>query len=120
MLTLTKQALTEGHTPDLLRIGELARYTETGKATIEHYLKLGLIEPARVEGQGYRLFAPESVERLRLVKKARLAGFGLPEVHAMFSALPLQELDDMLASVPALRCRDELRARGVSLVPGVA
>ncbi len=103
-----------------LRIGELAQRTGTGKPAIKHYLNLGLLEPARVGGQGYRLFGPDSVARIAVLKKARLAGFGLPEVRAMFRAVPLSELGEMLESLPPLRCRAELRARGVDVAPGVA
>ena len=103
-----------------VRIGELSKRTGTGKATIEHYLKLGLLAPARVGEQGYRLFGADGVERIALLKKARLAGFGLPEVREMFDTLPLTEIDELLTSLPPLRCRAELRARGVAVVSGMS
>lgn len=105
---------------ELLRIGELARRTRTGKATVEHYLKLGILAPARVEPQGYRLFGPDSIARISLLRKARLAGFGLPEIHSMLHTLPLDELDALLSTLPPLRCREELRRRGVAVSLGAA
>ncbi len=75
---MSGQAATGSLAGELLRIGDLAQRTGTGKATIEPYLKLGLLEPARVENQGYRLFASDCVARLGLLKKARLVGFALP------------------------------------------
>ena len=105
---------------ELLRIGELARRTRTGKATVEHYLKLGLLEPFGTGPQGYRLFGPDSLGRIALLRKARLAGFGLPEIRSMFLTLPLHELDELLTSLPPLHCREELRGRGVAVSPGVA
>ncbi len=106
-------------TSQLLRMGQLAQEAKTGKATIEHYLKLGLLEPEHVEVQGYRLFHSESITRIRLIKQARLAGFGLPEVRAMFRAIPLNELDELLSSLAPIRCRQELRARGVDISLGM-
>lgn len=101
----------------LVRIGQLARDAGVGKATIEHYLRLGLLRPARTEGQGYRLFERDSVARIDLIRRARRSGFGLPEVRAMLDAVPVPELDLLLASLAPLRCRRELRARGVSVGP---
>ncbi len=115
---MSGQTTTRDPTAGLLRIGDLARRTGTGKATIEHYLKLGLLEPARIERQGYRLFASDSIARLGLLKKARLVGFALPEVRAMFDVVPLDELDHLLTNVPPLRWREELRARGVGVSSG--
>ncbi len=106
-------------TPPLLRIGRLARDAGVGKATIEHYLKLGLLMPAGVEGQGYRLFCADSLERIRMIKQARLAGFSLPEIGAMFNVVPLDELDELLTSLPLAKCRTELSARGVDVAAGV-
>lgn len=117
---MSGQAVPTSPDTQLLRIGDLARLTATGKATIEHYLKLGLLEPARIENQGYRLFDSVSIARIGLLKKARLVGFALPEVRAMFDVVPLDELDYMLTNVPPLRCRAELRARGVGISSGTA
>ncbi len=113
---MTNDAQAPEHGP--LRIGELARRTGTGKATIKHYLNLGLLSPAWLEGQGYRLFDGDSIRRVGLIKKARLVGFGLPEVREMLRIVSLDELDELLTSLPPLRCREELRARGVSLASG--
>ncbi|MDP9352704.1 MAG: MerR family transcriptional regulator [Chloroflexota bacterium] len=100
---------------DSLRIGELARKTGTGKATIKHYLILGLLEPSLVENQGYRRFDTSSTRRIAIIKQARLAGFGLPEIRAMFDTVTLDELAELLTSLPAVRCRQELRIRGVDI-----
>ncbi len=98
-----------------LRVGDLARLTGVGKATIEHYLRLGLLRPAGVGAQGYRLFDAESVTRIGVVRAGRRVGFGLGEIGAMLAVADPVELLELLTTLPPDRCRAELAARGASI-----
>ncbi len=98
-----------------LRVGDLARLTGVGKATIEHYLRLGLLQPAGVGAQGYRLFDEEAVARIEVVRTGRRAGFGLGEIRAMLAIADPGELTELLTTLPPAQCRTELAARGAPI-----
>jgi DNA-binding transcriptional MerR regulator len=60
--------------------GELARLTGVSTDTLRHYEKLGLLpKPPRTDG-GYRDYPPNSLERVRLIRRALSVGFSLPEL----------------------------------------
>jgi len=100
-----------------LQVGDLARLTGVGKATIEHYLRLGLLRPISVGTQGYRRFDTEAVARIEVVRVGRRAGFGLAEIRAMLAVVEPAELTELLTTLPPARCRAELAARG-ALIDG--
>jgi DNA-binding transcriptional MerR regulator len=65
---------------DEISSGELAKSCGVSPDTIRHYERLGLL-PAAVRGPNrYRRFPPESVHRVRLVRRALAIGFSLVEV----------------------------------------
>ncbi|KPI28909.1 MerR family transcriptional regulator [Streptomyces sp. NPDC048253] len=62
-----------------MRIGELAARTGTSRDTIRFYERVGLVEGRRLSN-GYRDFAPETVEWLAYVRTAQTLGFTLAEI----------------------------------------
>ena len=63
-----------------MQSGELARLTGVSSDTLRHYERLGLLpKPPRTNG-GYRSYAPDSLERVRLIRRALSVGFSLPEL----------------------------------------
>ena len=98
-----------------LRVGDLARLSGVGKATIEHYLRLDLLRPAGVGAQGYRLFDEEAVARIEVVRTGRRAGFGLGEIRAMLAVANPGELMELLTTLPPAQCRADLATRGASI-----
>lgn len=70
-----------------MKIGELARVTQTQADTIRYYERKGLLpEPARSEGN-YRIYGAEHVERLRFVRHCRSLDMTLEEVGALLRAM---------------------------------
>jgi MerR family copper efflux transcriptional regulator len=60
--------------------GELARLTGVSTDTLRHYERLGLVpKPQRTRG-GYRQYTAESLERVRVIRRALSIGFSLPEL----------------------------------------
>jgi len=60
--------------------GELARLTGVSTDTLRHYERLGILpKPPRTNG-GYRSYTLDSVERVRLIRRALSVGFSLPEL----------------------------------------
>ncbi|HEY3506985.1 MAG TPA: MerR family transcriptional regulator [Actinocatenispora sp.] len=69
-----------------LRSGELAARAGVNPQTLRYYERRGLVaEPARTLG-GHRLYPPETVRLLRVIKTAQRLGFTLDEVSALLAA----------------------------------
>lgn len=63
-----------------LTIGELAARTGVAVRTVRFYCDAGLLDAARTP-TGHRVFEPGAVERLRLLRRLRSFGIGLPAIE---------------------------------------
>lgn len=104
--------------------GELARVTGLSTDTLRHYERKGVLPLARRLNNGYRKYPPDSIERVRLIRRALAVGFTLGELARFLKARDLgqapchevrslaaeklTEVESRLAEMVALR--DELRA----------
>jgi len=75
-----------------LRIGEVAKKTGLNPKTIRYYEEMGLIPPPRRSeagsfSAGYRLFTQEDVERLELIKRAKLLDLSLSQIRELLTAV---------------------------------
>lgn len=61
-------------------VSQLARATGVGTETVRHYEQIGLLAAAVRSDSGYRLFPPESLQRMSFIRRAKSLGFGLPEI----------------------------------------
>src|SRR6266536_1947524 len=69
-----------------LRTGEVAERAGVNIQTLRYYERRGLLaEPVRSPG-GHRLYAPEAVTALRIIKAAQHLGFSLEEVAELLEA----------------------------------
>jgi DNA-binding transcriptional MerR regulator len=69
----------------MLSPSALARLTGVSTDTLRHYERKGVLGiPARSQG-GYRLYPPEAVGRVRLVRRALAIGFTLHDLAAALS-----------------------------------
>ena len=68
-----------------LRIGEIAQRTGVSVGTIRYYERQKLLPPSPRSEGGYRLFAVETIERLRFIKQAQEIGFSLAEVRTLLT-----------------------------------
>ncbi len=81
----------------MLTIGEFARETGLTAKALRLYDELGLLAPADVdERTGYRRYAPDQVDRARLVARLRSAGVPLRRI------VTIVELDDREAAAAEL------------------
>ena len=110
--------MTNGPT-ELLLIGEVARRARVRKDTLRYYERLGLVEPKTRSPAGYRLFAPEVVDRLSFIKKAQAMGLTLDEIAGVINSalagsapcdhvratirIRLADVDERIANLSALR-----------------
>lgn len=67
----------------LLRMKELTRLTGKTSRTIRFYEERGLVQPSGRTRGGFRLYAPEVWDRVRLVDRLRDLGFTLGEIAEM-------------------------------------
>lgn len=71
---------------DGLRIGEVAKRAGVSIDTLRYYEKVRLLpRPSRSSG-GFRLFAPEHVERVRFIKQAQQLGFSLDDIRGLLAS----------------------------------
>lgn len=69
-----------------LRSGQVARAAGVNRQTLRYYERRGLLaEPQRTLG-GHRLYPPEAVTVLRVIKAAQRLGFTLEEVADLLEA----------------------------------
>lgn len=81
---------------ETMSIGELAKAADIGVETVRFYEREGLIaEPPR-RRSGYRQYPPDTVRRLRFIRRAKDLGFTLKEIG---------ELLDLRVD-PKKSCRD--------------
>lgn len=105
-----------------LRSAELAQLCGLSTDTLRHYERKGLLHAGR-SANGYREYAPQSQDRIRLVRNALSVGFTLDELARLLkirekggapcmevralAAAKLQSLEEQLRGLSALR--NELR-----------
>lgn len=104
--------------------GELARMTGVSTDTLRHYERKGVLPVARRLNNGYRKYAPDSLNRVRLIRRALAVGFTLDELARFLKArdrgqAPCREVralaEEKLTEVESrltelLAVRDDLRA----------
>lgn len=76
------------------KIRELSRESGVNLETIRYYEKLGLIDTAIRQPNGYRLFSEKQLNQLDFIKSCRMIGFRLEEIKQLI----------MLQADPHNRC----------------
>lgn len=69
-----------------LRIGDVARTAGVSVDTVRHYERIGVLRRAPRTMSGYRVFGPEAIDRVRLVRTAVQFGFSLDELATFLRA----------------------------------
>ena len=103
--------------------GELAHLSGVSTDTLRHYERKGVLPKARRLDNGYRKYPPDSIDRVRLVRRALAVGFTLDELAQFLKArdrgqAPCREVralaEEKLAGLEGrlkemLAVRDEMR-----------
>jgi len=66
--------------PSLLKIGELSAKSGVSIQTIRYYEELGLLQSSDRTAGNYRLFAPQTVQRLAFIKRLQTLGLSLNSI----------------------------------------
>jgi len=67
-----------------MRIGDVARACGVSTDTIRWYEKQRLLAPVHRERSGYRVYDAETIERVRVVRRAIAVGFSVAELARIF------------------------------------
>ena len=68
-----------------LKIGELAKRTETSAETLRYYEAESLLPAPRRNASGYRLYTETDVGRVHFIRRARAMDFSLKEIGELLS-----------------------------------
>ena len=102
-----------------LLTGEVARACGVSHDTIRHYERVGVIDKAHRDDNGYRRYGADTIDRVRIVRRALGIGFTLEELARIFrqrssgrppcrevralAAKKLNDLEGRLAELLAVR-----------------
>ena len=67
----------------MLTVNELAVQCKAPAHVVRYYTRIGLIEPAGHQDNGYRLFAARDAKKLRFIRMAKQLGFTLNEIKSI-------------------------------------
>ena len=90
----------------LMRIGELAERLGVSARTIRYYEGLGLIQPARRRGKGYRYFDAQAMERMTRIQELKRLGLSLDDDVAGLSITRITP-----STISSTACNASFRAR---------
>ena len=98
---------------DGLTIGHLARRAEVATSTVRYYERIRLLTPPRRTESNYRLYTGDTVERLRFIRAAQVAGLTLADIRTLLAyrdgeTAPCAEVQTLLESRLA-QVEDSLR-----------
>jgi DNA-binding transcriptional MerR regulator len=69
---------------ELLTTGAAAKKAGVSRQSLQYYLMVGLLEPAKVTPTGRRLFGRGDIERVRLIKRLNESGYSLRAIRELF------------------------------------
>lgn len=72
------------NTPSLT-IGRLAQAADINVETIRYYQRIGMIDEPTKPRQGFRVYSPATLERIRFIKRAQQLGFSLNEISELMA-----------------------------------
>jgi DNA-binding transcriptional MerR regulator len=104
----------------LLRIGEIAARAGVSPRTVDFYTSLGLLTPAARTAGNYRLYQPDTVERITTIRTLEAHGVRLQDIATAVRQpidgelrAKLDQLDDALHALQAVASRAGEHAHGL-------
>ena len=85
----------------LMSSGQVAKTAGINLETLRFYERRGLLPKPRRATNGHRRYDDDTLERLRLIKRAQALGFSLPEITDLLEAMndPEASCEDVCATV---------------------
>jgi len=75
-----------------LTIKTIVQETGIAASAIRYWDQLGLLETERDTGNGYRLFHPDAIKQVALIKTLRNAGYSLPTIQGLLLQVSEQQV----------------------------
>jgi DNA-binding transcriptional MerR regulator len=69
---------------ELMPIGLAAKKAGISRQSLQYYLMVGLLEPAKITPTGRRFFDNDSIKRIKLIKKLSDTGYPLRAIRELF------------------------------------
>lgn len=69
----------------LMRIGQLSQASQVPIKTIRYYEELGLLRAHKRTSGGFRLFSPDTLNRLGFIKRSQSLGLSLQEIRSILT-----------------------------------
>jgi DNA-binding transcriptional MerR regulator len=73
-------------TPELLKIGDFARFAQTNLRTLRYYEELGLLAPASRSAGGFRYYRRTDINRVRMIRDLQELGLHLDRIRELIAA----------------------------------
>ena len=85
----------------MLTVNELAIQSNAPAHVVRYYARIGLIQPAGQQENGYRLFTSQDATRIRFIRMAKHLGFTLHEIkqitwHADMGESPCDDVREII------------------------
>lgn len=77
-------------------IGELAKLLEMSTRTIRYYEELGLLNSVKRIENGRRIYTDDDIRRLKLIKRLKILGLTLSEMHELESIWQIHKTNDVV------------------------
>lgn len=68
---------------DIYSIGEVVKELKINKETIRYYERIGLIKATRRDGNDYRIYSTEDIEKIKFIIISKSLGFSLKEIKIL-------------------------------------
>lgn len=78
----------------MLTIGQLANQVGVRTSTLRYYEKEGLLQPNGRSESGYRFYAEDAIQTVRLIQRAQRLGFSLADIRPLLHAWETGDLSD--------------------------
>ena len=88
-------------------INKLAKLAGVSTRTLRYYDELGLLSPARVSSNGYRIYGQKEIDRLQQILFYRELGVSLEEIRSILASRNFDGLSALESHLSALLARRE-------------
>jgi len=68
----------------LIPIGQAAKKGGVSRQSLQYYLMVGLLEPAKITSTGRRLFDEECIKKIKIIRSLNRSGYPLRAIRELF------------------------------------
>ena len=91
-----------------MKIGQVARATQTSERLLRHYEAQGLLQASRLPN-GYRDYHPDTVKRVRWIRDLIDCGFSTRQIHGFLHCFSQEHVDAVQCAAGLAQHREKLR-----------